>query len=75
MFEWLNGLVDQGIDLGQNGLILIVVIMVTTVLAKTKALVPTVGAIILGAIVLFGTSDTGLQFLETKIGEDAQIDP
>lgn len=75
MFEWLNGIVTDGIDLGRNILLLIVIGIICIVLAKTKALIPVVGAVLLGAIVLFGASDTGLTFLQSKIGEETQVAP
>lgn len=70
MIELFNGKIAEVQALVQSGVGLMALVMVGVVWAKTKAFVPTMGALLFGAIVIWGVHNT--DFLQRKVGEDLQ---
>ena len=70
MFDWANGLIEDGIDFLQLFVLALCIVTVIIVMYRSRALVPVLGALILCGIVIFGTSDTGLTWLSDIITEE-----
>lgn len=71
MFDFFNGLADDSIDLGQKVMILIFLVAIGTVAYRSRALMPVLGACLLGAIVLGVTTDGGIEFLRGLVTAEA----
>lgn len=54
----------------QAGIMLLAIVFIGFTWAKSKALVPTVGAIIVASIVIFVVSDTGRATLARLVGDE-----
>ena len=54
----------------QAGVALMALVMVVVVWARTKAFVPTIGAVLFGAIVTWGVHNT--DFLQQKVNDEFQ---
>jgi len=70
MLDWINTIIDELKDTTQALMFLLVIIIVGAVAFKTRALVPVLGMVLLGAFVLFFTSDAGLDWLPQMIQEE-----
>ncbi len=70
MIDMLAGKITEVQALVQAAIVVMALIMVIAVWAKSKSLVPTLGAVVFGAAVIWGTNN--VEFLEQKIGEEFQ---
>jgi hypothetical protein len=70
VIQLFSGKIAEIQTLVQSGVGLMALVMVGVVWAKTKAFVPTLGALLFGAIVIWGVHNT--DFLQQKIGQDMQ---
>ena len=68
MVELLHGEIAKVEALVQAGVALMALIMIVVVWARTKAFVPTIGAVLFGALVTWAVHN--VDFLERKVGEE-----
>jgi hypothetical protein len=68
MFDLFNNLLGEAQDLVLAAVVLIAIGMVLATWVRTKAFVPTIGAIIFGAFVIWAVRN--VDFFEEQIGED-----
>jgi hypothetical protein len=68
MTELLHGEISKVQVLVQAGVALMALIMIVVVWAKSKAFVPTLGAVLFGALVVWAVNNA--EFLEQKVGEE-----
>jgi len=71
MFDWAFGMIDDGIDLFQQLMILIFLVAIATVTYRSRALMPVLGVCLLGAVVLGVTTDGGIEFLRGLVTAEA----
>ena len=74
MFDWANGMIEDGIDFLQLFVLALCIVVVIMVMYRSRALVPVLGALLLAGIVIFGTSDSGLTWLSDIITEETSGD-
>lgn len=70
MTEMLQGEIAKVEVLVQAAVALMALIMVVVVWAKTKAFVPTLGAVLFGAVVVWAVNN--VDFLQQKVDEEFQ---
>lgn len=70
MIEFTEALIATGMSLARATIVLIAVVTVASVWWRTKALVPVVSALLVAAIVLWGTSPAGVEWLKERITRD-----
>ena len=68
MIQTLNNLIAQAQVLVVAGIGLMAIVFVGVVWARTKSAVPTVGAVVLGAVVVWGVSN--IDFVQQKVDQD-----
>lgn len=71
VIEWLGSKIQEVQTLVQAALGVAAILSIGWVWWKTKALVPTLGALILAGVVLWGTAN--LDWFKTKIGEESRL--
>ncbi len=70
MLEWLNTMIDDIQDTAQVFVIFLGIVVIAAMAFKTRALVPVLGSVLLVALVIFFTSDAGLEWLPDMIREE-----
>jgi hypothetical protein len=70
MIEWASGKLAEFEQLAQLGVSAMAVVMVISVWAKTKAFVPTIGALLFGAILTWGVHNSDI--LQDKVDQEFQ---
>jgi len=70
MLDWLNTMIDDITDTAQVFIILLGIVVIGAMAFKTRALVPVLGSVLLVALVIFFTSDAGLEWLPDMISEE-----
>jgi len=73
MTELLHGEIAKVEGLVQAGVALLALIMVVAVWVRSKAFVPTLGAVLFGAVVTWAVHN--VDFLQTKVNEEFQSLP
>ena len=73
MTELLHGEIAKIEALVQAGVALMALIMIAVIWARTKAFVPTIGAVLFGAIVTWSVHN--VDFLQQKVDEEFQAMP
>lgn len=73
MTELLHGEIAKVEGLVQAGVALLAMIMVVAVWVRSKAFVPTLGAVLFGAVVTWAVHN--VDFLQTKVNEEFQSLP
>jgi hypothetical protein len=68
VIQTLNNLIAQAQVLVVAGIGLMAIVFVGVVWARTKSAVPTVGAVVLGAVVVWGVSN--INFVQQKVDQD-----
>lgn len=68
MIDTLNNLIAQAEVLVVAAISLMAIAFVAVVWARTKSAVPTVGAVVLGAVVVWGVSN--IDFVQQKVDQD-----
>lgn len=68
MIDLFHNLIDEAMDLVTAGVVLMAIVMVVATWARTRSFVPTIGALLFGAFVIWGVRN--VDFLEEQIGED-----
>ncbi|HEX8802667.1 MAG TPA: hypothetical protein VF743_00700 [Acidimicrobiales bacterium] len=68
MIDLLHNLINEALDLVTAGVVLMAIVMVVATWARTRAFVPTIGAIVFGAFVIWAVNN--VDFIEEQIGED-----
>lgn len=68
MFDIINGLLDDATQTVRSAVMLLAVVMVITVWLKTKALAPTLSAILFGGFMAWGANNTDV--LENLVGDE-----
>lgn len=69
-FDLLNTKIGEGTSLVRNGVVLVAMVVVASVYVKTKALVPTLGALLLSGVVVWGVYNTDV--LRDKTGAELE---
>lgn len=75
LIDVLNSKVGELENVVQAGLVLLAIIFIGYTWVKSKALVPTLGAIVMAAIVIFAVSDSGRDTLGRLIGDEVNEAP
>lgn len=70
MTDLLHGEIAKVEGLVQAGVALMALIMIVVVWARTKAFVPTIGAVLFGAVITWAVNNVA--FLEQKVNEEFQ---
>ncbi len=70
MLDWLNTMIDDIQDTAQVFIIFLCIVVIGAIAFKTRALVPVLGTFLLAALVIFFTSDAGLEWLPSMIREE-----
>lgn len=70
MVEVLNGAIGAGEVLLRAAVGVMAIWFVIWTWVRTRSLVPVLGAVVLGAVVVWGVSASGLRFLERNVQED-----
>ena len=70
MLDWLNTMIDDIQDTAQVFIIFLCIVVIGTMAFKSRALVPVLGTVLLAALVIFFTSDAGLEWLPDMIKEE-----
>jgi hypothetical protein len=70
MIEWASGKLVEFEQLAQLGVSALAVVMVISVWVKTKAFVPTIGALVFGAILTWGVHHS--EVLQDKVDDEFQ---
>ena len=73
MIDWASGKLVELQQLMQLGVAVMAVAMVIMVWAKTKAFVPTIGALVFGAVLTWGVYHSDV--LQQKVDEEFQSAP
>lgn len=68
MIELMHNLIGEAQDLVTAAVVLMAIAMVVATWARTRSFVPTIGAILFGAVVIWSVRN--VDFLEEQIGED-----
>jgi hypothetical protein len=68
VIDLFHNLIDEAMDLVTAAVVLMAIVMVVSTWARTRAFVPTIGAMLFGALVIWGVRN--VDFLEEQIGED-----
>lgn len=68
MTEWLIHEINQAQAVVQAGVVLLGVVVVVATYARTKAMVPTLGALLFAGVVIWAVNNTG--WFEEKIGQE-----
>ena len=68
MIDLLHNLIGEAQDLVTAAVVLVAIVMVVSTWARTRAFVPTIGALLFGALVVWGVRN--IDFFEERIGED-----
>jgi len=68
VIDLLHNLINEALDLVTAGVVLMAIVMVVATWARTRAFVPTIGAIVFGAFVIWAVNN--VDFIEEQIGED-----
>jgi hypothetical protein len=66
----LTSLLKDAKTLAEGAITLVAIIFVITTWVRTRSLVPTLGAVMLGAVVIFGVQH--FDFLEQKVQQDVE---
>jgi hypothetical protein len=66
----LDGLMTDAKSLVLGAVTIMAIVSVIMTWARTRSLVPTLGAVLLGAIVLYGVNN--FDFLEKRVGDDVR---
>lgn len=75
MVDFLTGLSGEVLTLVRAVLLVGAVFVIGSTWFRTKALIPTLGSLLVAGVVLWSTSDAGLARLQTWIGQDAAYGP
>lgn len=70
VLEIIEGFINSFTNLVQLGITLLALVFVGMTWARTRSLAPTIGALVLGAVVIWGVYN--MSFLQTQVGEDIQ---
>ena len=68
MTEWLLHEINQAQIVVQAGVVLLGIVVVVATYARSKAIVPTLGALLFAGVVIWAVNNTG--WFEEKIGEE-----
>jgi hypothetical protein len=68
VIELFHNLIGEAQDLVMAAVVLMAIVMVVSTWARTRSFVPTVGALLFGALVIWGVRN--VDFIEEQIGED-----
>jgi O-antigen ligase len=68
VIDLFNNLIAEAQDLVTTAVVLVAIVVIVGTWARTKALVPTLSAIFLGALVVWAVRN--VDFLQEQIGED-----
>lgn len=68
MIDLFNNLIAEAQDLVTAAVVLVSIGVIVATWARTRAFVPTIGAIIMGALVVWAVFN--IDFLQDQIGED-----
>lgn len=68
MTQWLTQEILKLQQVAEGGVVLLVILVVIATYAKTKAIVPTLGALVFGFVVIWAVHNTG--WFETRIGQE-----
>ena len=68
MIPWLLHEINQAQTVVQAGVVLLGIGVVVATYARTKAIVPTLGALLFAAVVIWSVNNTG--WFEDKIGQE-----
>lgn len=68
--NWLRTIIEELQDTAQMFVVFLCVVVIGTMAFKTRALVPVLGAVLLSAVVMYFTSDSGLDWSPTIIEEE-----
>ena len=68
MTEWLIHEINQAQAVVQAGVVLLGVVVVVATYARSKAIVPTLGALLFAGVVIWAVNNTG--WFEEKIGQE-----
>jgi hypothetical protein len=68
VIDLLHNLIGEAQDLVTAAVVLVAIVMVVSTWARTRAFVPTIGALLFGALVVWGVRN--IDFFEERIGED-----
>ncbi len=68
MFEWAHGIIDQTLTLIRAGVVLFAILTVSTIYARTKAVVPVAVAALLAGAVIWAVNN--IDWFERKVGDE-----
>jgi hypothetical protein len=68
VIDLFHNLIGEAQDLVTAAVVLMAIVMVVSTWARTRSFVPTIGALLFGALVIWGVRN--VDFLEEKVGED-----
>jgi hypothetical protein len=68
VIDLFHNLIGEAQDLVTAAVVLMAIVMVVSTWARTRAFVPTIGALLFGAFVVWGVRN--IDFFEERIGED-----
>jgi len=68
MVDILNGFLSDALALVKLGMALMAIVFVLMTWVRTRSLVPTLGALLLGAVVIYGVNN--YDFLSQQVKED-----
>jgi hypothetical protein len=70
MFDILDGFVDSAENTIQGAMVVVAIAFVAMTWMRTKSLMPTLGALLLGAVVLYGVNN--FRELSERVEEDVE---
>lgn len=70
MVDILNGFLSDALALVKLGMALMAIVFVLMTWVRTRSLVPTLGALLLGAVVIYGVNN--YDFLSQQVKEDVE---
>lgn len=70
MVDILDGFLSDAIGLVKVGMALMAIVFVLMTWVRTRSLVPTLGALLLGAVVIYGVNN--YDFLSQQVKEDVE---
>jgi hypothetical protein len=68
VIDLFHNLIGEAQDLVTAAVVLMAIVMVVSTWARTRSFVPTLGALLFGALVIWGVRN--VDFIEEQIGED-----
>lgn len=68
MTQWLTQEILKLQQVAEGAVVLVVITVVIATYARTKAIVPTVGALVFGFVVIWAVHNTG--WFENKVGQE-----